>query len=590
MARMIPRHIHRNTPSGERLLFELFRDDLAMADWTVLHSLYLSQHGYRPYGEVDFVVFIPQQGIFCLEVKSGAIDQHDGVWSTVGREGVSITLKRSPFAQSRDTMFAVRERLLREPVAGVDLRQLTFGNAVVFPHTYFQHLSEEWEPWEVIDRTSLEQSLTVALMRLAREQRRRMNTPPELQEPSKGTVRALVQVLRPDFETVLARGATIAESERALCRLTEEQFDFLFNLPDHPRWVCEGAAGTGKTMLALEFARRLTDTTDERVLFLCFNRLLGCWLDTEINSRGLSNRVKAGSFHQLLREVILKSSKAGEFTAAERRGGPELFNQIYPDLGWQAVEELGEKFDAIIVDEAQDLVQPSVMDVFDAWLKGGLAGSRAVFFGDYHRQGIYSSLSGSEQKALLEKCLPGRAPTILRRNCRNTRVIAEETALLSGFEQLPYRLGSEAGVPVDYARYRDDAHQAVLLGEKITKLLADGVHPENVVILSPRKMANSAVRLLDDCALFRIIEVGAAPLHSRKPVIRFATAQAFKGMESSVVVLCDVDTLGDGDPQSLLYVAMSRARCQLTVLRHEATQPAYIACLKRSLTANWQQK
>jgi ATP-dependent exoDNAse (exonuclease V) alpha subunit len=66
-------------------------------------------------------------------------------------------------------------------------------------------------------------------------------------------------------------------------------------------------------------------------------------------------------------------------------------------------------------------------------------------------------------------------------------------------------------------------------------------------------------------------------------VIRFSTAQAFKGMESSVVILCDVETIGDGAPQSLLYVAMSRARSQLTVLVHEQAKPAISECVRRKL-------
>jgi superfamily I DNA/RNA helicase len=70
-------------------------------------------------------------------------------------------------------------------------------------------------------------------------------------------------------------------------------------------------------------------------------------------------------------------------------------------------------------------------------------------------------------------------------------------------------------------------------------------------------------------------------------VIRFATAQAFKGMESSVVVLCDVEKIGDAEPQSLLYVAMSRARSQLTVLVHEQAKPSISECVRRKLQEGW---
>jgi hypothetical protein len=58
-------------------------------------------------------------------------------------------------------------------------------------------------------------------------------------------------------------------------------------------------------------------------------------------------------------------------------------------------------------------------------------------------------------------------------------------------------------------------------------------------------------------------------------------------MESSVVVLCDVEKIGDGEPQSLLYVAMSRARSQLTVLVHEQLKPAIGECIRRRLQEGW---
>jgi len=44
----------------------------------------------------------------------------------------------------------------------------------------------------------------------------------------------------------------------------------LDNLAAHNRAAIEGAAGTGKTVLAMEKARRLA-TTGRRVLLLCFN-------------------------------------------------------------------------------------------------------------------------------------------------------------------------------------------------------------------------------------------------------------------------------------------------------------------------------
>ena len=53
-----------------------------------------------------------------------------------------------------------------------------------------------------------------------------------------------------------AMSVRIERAEEKLLRLTEEQYDRLEELEDNPRCLFEGAAGTGKTLLAVEFARR----------------------------------------------------------------------------------------------------------------------------------------------------------------------------------------------------------------------------------------------------------------------------------------------------------------------------------------------
>ena len=57
----------------------------------------------------------------------------------------------------------------------------------------------------------------------------------------------------------------------------------------------------------------------------------------------------------------------------------------------------------------------------------------------------------------------------LKQNCRNTRRIGEETALLSGFEAPPYRMGQVDGAPVDYLDYSDAESQRSALEKVLSK-------------------------------------------------------------------------------------------------------------------------
>ena len=279
----------------------------------------------------------------------------------------------------------------------------------------------------------------------------------------------------------------------------------------------------------------------------------------------------------------MRSSLAREFEEKRRtERGPELYEQVYAAFGSLAVEEVGETYDVLVVDEAQDLLRPGVLDCFGAWLNGGLAGGHWAIFGDYLRQAIFGTCSAEEMKKLLRERAPRFATGRLRQNCRNTRSIGEETALLSGFDSLPYRVGQIAGLPVDYRYYDSPTNQRASLADVLRRFLADGVKASDIVVLSRYRLGNSGVAGTDGGTDFNLVEV-AEPKRSRVPVVRFATIQAFKGMESPVIVLCDVSRVTESEPQALLYIAMSRARSQLTVLVDEQARPLIRECLRRRL-------
>ena len=173
-------------------------------------------------------------------------------------------------------------------------------------------------------------------------------------------------------------------------------------------------------------------------------------------------------------------------------------------------------------------------------------------------------------------------------NCRNTRNIGEETALLSGFSSPPYRMIEWIGPPVDYRYYTSPETQRSALADVLNRLFSDHVKPGDIVVVSRFRLSRSGVAGLDGGNNFRLVDVGdLVPTRSRVPLIRFATIQAFKGMESPVVVLCDVEQVADGEPQSLLYVAMSRARSQLTVIIHEQAKPYVAECFRKKLQEGW---
>ena len=144
-------------------------------------------------------------------------------------------------------------------------------------------------------------------------------------------------------------------------------------------------------------------------------------------------------------------------------------------------------------------------------------------------------------------------------------------------------------MPVDYLEYSDEESQRDVLEKALTRLAAEpGIVADDVVILSRYRLEQSVAGKLAETAACRIITIDqAARVNSRLPTFRFATAQAFKGMESKVVVLCDVDRIETEEDRSLLYVAMSRARSLLTVLLHVRTKAAVREAFKKRMSDLW---
>ena len=582
MAKMIPPRYDESTrSSAERRLFDRLACDPATEGWVVLHSLGLSRREDQPYGEIDFVVLVPGAGVLCLEIKGGRVRCEDGVWTVMDRSGTTHRMRRSPFLQAREGMFALRDALIGHFGRDHDVSRVPLGYAVLFPDVEAPPSTPEFESWEVAGRAELRAPVSQVLTRMLRAQRRRLGERTDAALLSETLVRDVRQFLRPDFEVIVTRSTRISRIEEKLLRLEQEQYDVLDRIHENPRCLVRGAAGTGKTVLAVEHTRRAA-LAGLRVLVVCFNRMLGERLREQLSGTGA---VTVGSYHRVFRQLILSSPLADDFRADEQRLDTEaLFSEAYPMYGGLVASE---PFDVLVLDEAQDLTDDGVLSVLNAHLRGGLAGGQWAFFGDFSRQALFGPGARGGDETILDEYAPHYTRERLTVNYRNTRQVGEETALLSGFEEPPFRFCRVEGMAVDY-RYWRGARQAVSLDSVIRQHLNEGVAASDIVILSPVAFERSAAWALRDGDAYQIVDARAASVRaSGTPQVAFCTVQAFKGLESPVVVLCDIESVDDREPQSLLYVGMSRARSHLSVLLHERNRSAVTRLTTRRLLAGW---
>ena len=561
MARMIPAQIYAGNPSpGEKEIFRRLANEPDTKDWVVLHSLDIAEHVKRVSGEADFVIIIPHKGVLCLEVKATSrISREDGLWYYGSN---SRPDKRGPFKQSSEAMHSIRNRLLEEDTS---LGNIPFWSAVIFPYLEFSISSGEWHYWQVIDNNGFRRqpisSLVLKVLNKAREflkKNRAIWFSESSSEPTVAQCNHIAQILRPDFEFYEPPRNRIERLEQEVKKYTVEQFIALDAMAANPRVVFSGPAGTGKTILAIEAARR-SRVEGNRVLFLCYNRLLGRHLESETSA--IQPEVTVSTLHKHMLNV-----------AGIQLHGEAPSNRFWlEELPNKAIEKLlddtteSHLFDEIIIDETQDLLRNNFLDFIDLSLKGGLNAGKWKLFGDFEKQAIY----GSNAEISIGEAIStrfGKPPQYtLRVNCRNTPRIATLVHLLGDLNPEYLKiLRPDDGVEPEIAYYTDSEEQEKRLLQTVRKLKRDGFTNSDIAVLSTNSLDKSIISIMDSSNPVKFAPFESA---SRKK-IGCGSIHGFKGMESPAIIVIDVEMITGDQAVSLFYVAMTRALHRLYILAH----------------------
>jgi len=571
---MIPPDIHPSCASpGEHEIFRRLKDSPGTQNWIVLHSLDVSNHLKRISGEIDFVVIVPSKGILCLEVKAcSQLRRKNGMWYYGSSTNPDF---RGPFKQASEAMHSIRKKLSeRRP----DLAGVVFWSAVIFPYITFSASSSEWREWQVIDNRVFRMrplgKLIESILDRARSFLRECTSAKWFHagsaEPNTEQCKIISHLLRPDFEFYQSPKSRAKTRSEELKRYTEEQFVAIDAMEENMRVAFTGPAGTGKTLLAIEAARR-GRSANRRVLMLCFNRILGMWLEDQTANLGPGVVCKTLHAHMLA---------VSGYSLTGKEKGENFWKDELPLLAMEKlIENLDEKylFDEIVLDEAQDIaICESHLDFLDLSLKGGLASGRWRFFGDFEKQAIYGKVQ-AHFRELLNKRVGQVSIYSLRVNCRNTPRIASVARLLGGLNPDYQRiLRPDDGVDPELHYYSGDANQRMLLVQAFEKLYREGFTGGDIVVLSSKADASCIAA-----------SISISPWRERlRPVgnvgkghIEHCTIHAFKGMEKPAVIVTDIQRVATPLAESLFYVAVTRALNKLEVLVEESAKDEIISAL-----------
>ncbi len=575
MARMIPPTIGDDAPPGEHAVFAALQ--AAPDDWVVFHSLEIAHHVSQVQGEADFVVLAPGHGVLVIEVKSHESIEADreGRWRYGKRDWVT----RSPFEQASGAQHSIIEFLESRGAGPVGYP--------IFHAAWLTQLSRAkfaagigWHEWQLLDAADLAsdkapgaiiRTLNKASAHLAEtiSGYRRVASQPDAAHTDR-----ITELLTPRFQLELSAKELARRREHEQATFTAEQVKILDVVGTNPRLLVEGPAGSGKTWVAAEAARRAAES-GKRTLVVVFNRLIEARL-AELCGEGVEVR----RIHSLMAQVVDRHAGKNEAQRklASGRVDADWYDVTLPEQALEAALELGPQYDYLVVDEAQDVALEQYLDVLDALLVGGLAQAPVFITGDFDHQVIYRRHEGATPDAATDAPPTPRA-TILRRvpnlmqlrltsNVRTTPEVARFVAELLGEPTLysEHRRSDDDQVSVERHTFTTMDEQLRLLADAVERILSEPFTVRELVILSPYARERSAAgQALADRAADAGLTSRLGSGIEDPTRIRWGSIHEFKGLEAPAVILTDVD-LSKGYHRDLLYVGASRATDRLVVL------------------------
>lgn len=466
--------------------------------------------------EIDVVLVSATRGVILVEVKGGVITIEQGRWFQNGH-----ALAKPPTQQVTSAKHNLLKRLRS---AAIDLEGMFLRHAVALPDVGSvppDGLGPD-APAEIVFAKPELEFPAVAVDRLLREHG---PIPPE-------RVTKLLAALRPDIALDGNEGQVLQWAGKQLDAETRVHLANVRGLDTNHRVLVTGGAGTGKTMLVLEWAKRAVQRGD-RTLVVCFNKPIADQLQRSL----VDTTAMVGTYH----DVAVRLLEPHGFHLGASPTAEYWLHVVTDSLAFHA-EHIGTPFDTIIVDEGQDM-HPHWFESLERLLDP--RGSRKLLVVADPAQAIY--VKPWEPPADMVEL-----PMVF--NLRNCAAIAK----------LVQRLGGPA--PLPSAPYGDAVTHLYAGGNReVRKRVRDSVHSLSttygiafgqIAVLTTHTNIRDALLTepIEGCPLVRWTD-------RSEDAVLCETVHRTKGLERTAVIL--VDMSGEPD-KTLLYVGVSRA---VSVLR-----------------------
>lgn len=513
----------------ENEVLKAFKSQLP-SDWVVLPSVQwtLAKNGYVKDGEADFVVLVPNSGLVIVEVKGSKefMVGEDGVWQRKLNDGSWVQLREAPAEQAIRNMHDLTNVL--SEASQHNIFPGRFSYLVVYPQGDASSLPKMFDESTIATRRHMNQLAS----RIRNSLEKRGSQGRGEQFTSEVIESVIDQLKNRKFHVrKVDTGEDVVSDIGKIEQLTRQQFATLKGLFQLPNVAVIGPAGSGKTVLAMWRLQALIEQ-GKRAIYVCYNRALAEYLRL---------------LNPELADFIWNVDMLFLTICPEERsmlGKDEFHRQTLPGMVMDRAHGY-DKYDAIIVDEGQDLSEEQIIALLELLVDEGLW----AFFADW-KQNLFRA--GNDTPIGAEVVFN------LHHNCRNTVKINDASN-----HYLDTRIESMPGMPtgIDPAIELSNS-QAMRAWELAKQWSGEG----SIAILSPYKYENSSMNGQSNGHGLRlsrdISDLGKAD------TVVFSTIKSFKGIEASVIILVDASIPDEhiAFTKEDLYVATTRATTRLAII------------------------
>ena len=503
--------------------------------------------------EIDFLVLHPELGIVIVEVKGQGVEPQGDHWVRLHKDGSVQRLEEAPGEQLNQQQYLLLNFLKKAmPFVPQITRVLALPALPLRPG---QSLGPDLPPCRILTREKLRQPFmalreAVAGGRpwehwLALEQAKNYRI-------GKDTFQELLRALTP----VLLPPASLAEIMEAEGEVQDREAQFLLDHLSHNfsqgRYHVRGAPGSGKSLLARKVTR-LWAAEGRKVLVVAFNKALTCATQNALDDLICSHQAVVSTYHDLAVSLLEDAQALPAFST-----GSKFFNLDLPAAMKAHGSAIRERWDALVVDEAQDL-EPAWVEQLVGLLRHPERDpililedpAQSLFRETNHRLGQ-----------------PWRLDLSLRQNAAIRR------AAIQALPTCGWPLPSAAEAPEGAVQQRPSAPGSWKrdLAKVLEELEKDGLTAAQVLILAPHRAQTLGLR---DGEPLGPWTVNASPdwwQGEQAGQVRFGTVQGFKGLEADVVVYL-APAYQHKDGPRLRYTALSRARHRVVILEKALPEP-----------------